>query len=324
MRMWLALTTPKPPPFEPRYAIGALRDALVRLDATPPAEVAARARFWGAAYHAPQGRADAARDAMKAEPETAWIFCDDRSGYLREAALRRLQAAPSSPGRLVMLVLRLNDWVPEVRFAALDAARRLLPDTSAEVIAACAGLILRRRFEWTRWSGEAEPLDEAFGRQDVGEALARRLLQSSEAGVGRMLRDALRLPTIDRHLPELAFHAKAASVRAIALRALTNGRASWPIGYRREWIDKVYNLSRLVVVLDSRPLPGVDAASLIRWALDDRSATVRKVAADALWEHVAEMPDAEAMALRLSTDKSAGVRDRANFVLKRLSQAAER
>lgn len=305
---------------ETRYDLAELQEALACLDRTAPAEVAARSRFWGGAYFSPKGRSDAARDAMKVEPESAWIFCDDPSGYIREAALNRLSDAPTSPGRLVMLVLRLNDWVPEVRFAALGTAQRLLPGTNADIIAACADLILRRRFEWSRWSDEAVPLDIVFSRRDVSDALANRLLESTEGGLGRMLRDALRFPSMDPHLPDLAFRAKSASVRAMALRTLVNGRADWPIGYSRTWIDKVYNRSRRVIVFDSRLLPRSDVGALIRQALDDRSTTVRKVVADALWKHAAAMVDGAAIAERLSQDRSASVRERAGAALKKLAQ----
>ncbi|MBV9850523.1 MAG: hypothetical protein JO250_12695 [Armatimonadetes bacterium] len=56
------------------------------------------------------------------------------NGYVREAAVRRLDA--SSDGELPFLLLRLNDWVEQVHRAALAAcAARLTPENARQFVA---------------------------------------------------------------------------------------------------------------------------------------------------------------------------------------------
>nr|HET7859992.1 hypothetical protein [Caldimonas sp.] len=51
----------------------------------------------------------------------------DRSGYVREAAVRELAIAPR-PAAIRVLLVRANDWVPQVRDAAVAALAAHLRD----------------------------------------------------------------------------------------------------------------------------------------------------------------------------------------------------
>jgi hypothetical protein len=104
-------------------------------------------------------------------------------------------------------------------------------------------------------------------------------------------------------------------VRAVALRALIDGRATWSDGYHREWIDKSLGLARRVATIAGRDLARpASIEALISRAAADRSAVVRKIAADALIQHRRaglRLPDVEQ---RLATDRNAAIRDRIAFL----------
>jgi hypothetical protein len=72
--------------------------------------------------------------AVEHDPFHAPVLMFNRSGYVREAALKALSQLPDTPFFLAALVWRLNDWVGPVRRAAEDCATRELPRLSTRTI----------------------------------------------------------------------------------------------------------------------------------------------------------------------------------------------
>jgi hypothetical protein len=85
------------------------------------------------------------RERLAANANLAWLFLFHPSGYLRVAALHRINTAPASPFFLAALAWRLNDWVRQVREAARLCAERELPLVDAHVAATAALYLLGRR-----------------------------------------------------------------------------------------------------------------------------------------------------------------------------------
>jgi len=246
-------------------------------------------------------------------PRLAPLFLFHRNGHLRQAALERLQEGLPSAFWVAALAWRLNDWVPQVRVAAAAAAPRVLGATDAAVMAAAASVLLGRRETWRRWGPERAILEDAFAREDVIERLASDL--GSPAGRGAVLRDALRRPGMDRCLQGLAEAAAVPTVRAEAMRALIEGRARWPIGYERKWIDKSHGLWRRAVAYAERPIARpVPLETLVGTAARDRSVLVRRVAADGAVRHVSELGNLAEVAALLRHDRSPGIRERIAFL----------
>ncbi|WP_156527820.1 hypothetical protein [Bradyrhizobium stylosanthis] len=256
-------------------------------------------------------------ERLAANANLAWLFLFHPSGYLRAAALHRVNAAPTSPFFLAALALRLNDWVPQVREAAQLCAERELPLVDAHVAAAAAPYLLGRRIAWNRWTHEQDTLDQVFARKDVLEALAAQLRTGTTGPLAACLRHAMRFAAIDGHLIELARQAREPSVRALAYRCLISGRADWVVGFEWTWIDKVYFQRRQVPKLETRLIARVHkAADLVKEAARDRSAIVRKIAADALIAKQCQLPDRESFVAQLMNDRSAAVRSRADYLLR--------
>ncbi|MBV9930949.1 MAG: hypothetical protein JO013_08385 [Alphaproteobacteria bacterium] len=255
---------------------------------------------------------------LSAQPALAALFLFHRDGYVREAALARLDAALDGPFWVAALARRLNDWVPQVRAAAATAARRAFAKTDPAVLAAAARFLIGRRNAWRRWGAEAAVLDEALGREDVADALAA-LFEAPGAGAKTaMLRDALRGAAMDRHLLRLARCASLPAVRAEAMRTLLRGRARWPVGYRRTWIDKSHGLWRRTLTFQERPVTRpVALATLAGLAARDRSPQVRRLAAEAAVRHGDALPNLEEVTGLLRADRSRAVREAIAFVDRR-------
>ncbi len=210
----------------------------------------------------------------------------------------------------------------QVRVAARYTAERLLPQTSPEVVAAAAPYLLDRWSKWGRWEADGVALlDAALQRSDVVASLVQRFLGKNAGSIAVTLRHALRGASFDPYLYELAHKAAHPSVRVIALKALISKRATWPVGFRREWIDKTYRLSRRVVVLESRTVQhDYPTAPLIRAALKDRSAAIRRVAADAVIEQRVLLPDVDDLADAMIVDRAPSIRDRGDFLRRKLAE----
>jgi hypothetical protein len=313
-----AVRAVKAPP-KAAFNEAAMWDALARLDAASAREVMGLgARTVASCLSYGTNRREEAHKAMESWPSSAWILSMDGDGHIREAALNRLHEPPTSAGRFVSIVLRLNDWVPQVRAAAMDAAGRLWSGTSAQCIATAAPHLLKQRFEWKRWNREAIQLDEVLARPDVEAALGRMFMDGQAGPLGMTLRHALRLPAFDSRLEELATEARLPSVRAVALKTALTGHAVWTVGYGWEWVDKVYGLRRRVSLTNSRRITSSYGIDLLRRGLKDRSASVRKIAADALIERREFVPNGIELAANLANDKSPAVRERGEFLLRHL------
>ena len=254
-------------------------------------------------------------------PALAAVFLFHRNGYVRQKAVEMMDTPPASPFVLAALCLRMNDWVREVRLTARYTGERLLPLTAPEVVASAAPFLLDRWRRWARWDEpSAAIVDRALQRPDVAALLARHFCDRTHGPLSTQLRYALRGVSLDGYLDTLATSAVVPAVRAVAYAALVRSRADWPVGFEKQWTDKRYNLYRRVIVMESRaishdlPLP-----DLIRRGLADRTAALRRIAADALIEHRAEIADIGALAAILLSDRSPSIRERGEFLTRALA-----
>lgn len=257
------------------------------------------------------------RELLADEPELAWIFLFHRSGFLRQAALDALPGAPRSSFFIAAVALRLNDWVPQVRAAASRAFDRLLADVDPVLIAGAAHYLATRRRSWQRWDAEATQLDLVLQRQDVAERLSERLLKEATGALPSLLQAILRYPSLDRWRPELARSARQPGVRAVALKTLLAGAATWPGELEQHWIDKSMGKDVWRPRVERRPLTHTPpVGDLIDQGLADRSGAVRRIAMAALIQHPAAIPDLDVRLQALSADPSWPVRWRAEFLIR--------
>ena len=247
-----------------------------------------------------------------------YLFLFHRSGYLREAALNKLDGALPGAFYVAAITYRLNDWVPQVRHAARDCLSRVKKMTDPDVLAAAGLALLARTESWRRWRDEADAFDEVVADPNVAHRLACAIGESVVGPMGQTLRSALRRSDIDAHLPELLRSPRQPSVRAIALKVLLDAKARWPSGTEKKWIDKSLGRYRMEPAWRERPLErAVPVEKLLEIGARDPAASVRKVAASGLVAHFDMVPTARALACRLLHDRNRTVRECAQFALDR-------
>jgi hypothetical protein len=255
-------------------------------------------------------------DLLDRQRDLAPLFLFHRDGYVREAALASLRHPPTSPFFVAVIAWRLNDWVRAVRIAARHCAERVLPLTSAETIAGAAPFLLDRWRRWGRWDeGNAAVIDRAVQRSDVAPYLVEWFSRCPTGPLGTTLQYALRGPSLDADLPELARRAVHPTVRAVAFQTLLRRRATWTVGFGMAWVDKRFGISKRTTLFAHRDVESRETeAAMISQGLRDRSAAVRRVAADALIERRKTFPNLDAAIATLCADKNPGVRERGAFL----------
>jgi len=255
-------------------------------------------------------------DHLKCVSGLEYLFIFHGDGHLREAALQRIEGGLPSPFLFAAIAWRLNDWALPVRIAAAECAKRTFHLTSAAVVAQAAMALLARESSWRRWTNERGLLIETFDRPDVAAALTEIIEKKPTGATASVLQRALQNAGLDPFLERLATKAAQPAARATALQPLIDGYASWPSGFAWQWIDKSMGVRRRVRTLSQRPLTvTISRRTAITMGAADRSAAVKRIALDGLIRYRAEIPDATEIAELLLTDRTASVRERAEFVL---------
>lgn len=256
-------------------------------------------------------------------PSLEWIFLFHEDGYVREAALAKIDAGAPSAFFVVAVAYRLNDWVREVRAAARRCADRSFPKTEPKHLAEAALFLLDRGRSWRRWGHEADALPKALVSRDVAAVLAETMAGRAQGPMPQVLARLLRWPEMDAHLPALFRAALQPGVRALTLDALIRGTARLPAGRENKWVDRSMGRYAQVTRFEERPLAvhlPVDA--LVLEGARDPGAAVRRVAGQALIDRRTDDPGARVILERLAGDPSPAVRSRAKFALGRLEEQA--
>ncbi len=263
---------------------------------------------------------------MQRHPALCWLFAYHDSGYVRQAAMNLINTPPSSAFDYATLVYRMNDWVSSVRDAALGAGKKLLPQASSEVVADSALFLLDYSRQLNRWNGEAKALVEQPMRQpDILAAIVKQICDCSDGSGARGLKLLMREPYLDSHFPTLATEAKQPHIRALAMQALLTGEIAWTEGVKPDLIEDYRGRFIRERNLITRPLSvTVDQVFWLQAAASDKSANLRKLAADALIaRREAANPEMDILAMALASDKKPAVAEWAKFYLgKRTSAAA--
>jgi hypothetical protein len=215
-------------------------------------------------------------------PARVWaMFTMHPSGYVREAALRRLASEGDATLALPYFLLRANDWVDQVRDVALEAVKALLVPEHAAIWVSVLGLVDQLRVRSRN--------DHAWLTAGVSSLLVRPELRpalmdaarSQDRSVGVWtLRVSASLPDADRAM--LVSMAMESADPVVRLRAAKAVRA-WAECPGRERLlatiasDRFMPIRReaLYAVLDDAP---ERCRAFLRAALLDRHASMRHAA----------------------------------------------
>lgn len=257
-------------------------------------------------------------EVIAKSPQTAALFMHSHVGYFREQAVNCFEPVDTA-GRAALL-LRCNDWVENVRVAALSKLGILARGWTAEELKGLVLFTVDRINEWQR--GGAVAAGVLQDHPEWQKALRLVLLQETNGPMVGLLRKNLRSKGSDHLLPELAVDAKSALVRAVAAKAILEGCARWHASTEWQWIDKIYGLRRKVQKWSKRDIPFQTAVQrdVLATASQDKSAVVRKLAAEYLIREGIEAHPA--IYHLLIDDKSNGVRERMCFCKRKWSGQA--
>lgn len=264
--------------------------------------------------------------AVQQVPGLAEVFLFHGDGIVREAAIDNLQGPLMVPCSVFALFWRLNDWAPPVRRAALQAVARVMPWTSAVVIVPAVKAVLPHFRTWQRWGTRGpEALEALLHREDVATLLLQEVAATQQSGLGLIFRELCRSPHVDAHLEHVFLHAPLPHVRMMALDMLLSNEAWWRVQKTKiEWIDRSIGVGRRVHERAKRELTvKVDPLNLVKAAVKDKAAMVRKRAADAViaLRHQPQIfEDLEKIAVDLLQDPNVGVRARAEFFMRKCAE----
>lgn len=247
--------------------------------------------------------------------QVAALFMHAHDGYLREEAAKCF--VPVDTAGRAALLLRCNDWVENVRVAALSKLRELVPEWTAEELTDLVLFTVDRINEWQR--GGTVVAAALQDHREWQSALRLVLLHETNGPMARLLRKNLRTLDLDYLLPDLAVEARSAFVRAVATETILEGCARWHAATEWQWVDKVYGLRRRVQKWDKRTVPIATTVQneVLAAAARDTSAVVRKLAAEHLIREGIEAHQATYQLL--ANDTSNRVRDRMDFCTRKWS-----
>jgi len=170
--------------------------------------------------------------ALDARPENAPAFSVSGNGYVREKAVKKWPRINNS-FELSLLLLRLNDWVEQVRSAAilkLEKLMRLSIDESGltqQAILGCMELILDpNRFGRSR-EVEFRVLNQLLNINGMPSALAEHITNSDIDSAPRYLKLGLKRGILADALPVMAKVGLHSEVRRIATSTLLNDGYTW-------------------------------------------------------------------------------------------------
>lgn len=255
-------------------------------------------------------------DPVSRVPGLEYFCLFHGNGFLREKALSKIDGPLESEFYFNSIAYRLNDWVEPVRQAAKVCASRVFPQTSATIIAKAASVLLVRMPHWQRGQ-ETSILEETLARPDVVDELATLIKTAKTGSPNRVLTYALKRENMDPYLLDLSRTARQPTVRALALRTLIQGYAVWQEGFHREWIDKSMGQFRRAPTYHQRELRFKEPLEpLVIQGAADKSAMVRRVAADGLVQHRHAFTNLGELVSIFVCDKSPSVRARAEFIIR--------
>jgi hypothetical protein len=255
-----------------------------------------------------------------------WVDLVSRDGYVRERTLRALSGPAPNSFFLALAARRLNDWVPQVRQAAMETLPTLARNSDPEHVVDVVCALLPMWMFWRRAAeAERQVLLGIMSNKAMAASLERRLTSATAGPMATVLSQAGRTSVLDQHLKYIAQAAVQPTVRVTAYRALLSGRVVWLEGRAWQWTDVRYCEGRMFPVLRERPLDNAPPLQeVLLAAAADRSPMVRRVAAEALIRELSKLGSAALpLAHQFAADPSRPVAERGEFVLRQFVDRAD-
>lgn len=269
-------------------SVAATNAIAARLRAVPPddlPEIETLIRVSGRGWYWESSLGDELQRRMGIRPDADVLgfLSFHQNGYVREAAVKQLAVLHDGP-ELRYLLLRLNDWVPQVR----DAARQAVIDrTRIDSVAAFARnfLLVARAMRGQHGASLVEPFAAIFATAPGQAAILWELEAGSRTAARFLVRFAI------DHVPD-------------ALDAIVPAAVRSSDAMVRSW----------VIPLVARALPREDALAILQRLAADALPIIRRESLRALSQ---SFPDeAQPHLERAVLDSSASVREASRFLLR--------
>jgi len=263
---------------------------------------------------------------LRRQTTVPWLDLVCGNGFRREHALQTITGAAPNAFLLSLLIRRLNDWVPQVRAAAVEAVSRVAAETPPDVVADVLWATLPNISKWGRFGIlDKNAMLDLLTIPGVSHALGHKLRDTASGPGATVLRQASRRQTIDDWLEELASNAAQPAVRAVACRFLLTGKANWLEGREWRWTDKRYCKGEYTPVLGERAINiSQSPQTVLSTIMNDKSAYVRRLAGDYLIENrMAAGAELHPIAEKLAQDEKSSVADRGRWLLDRGDSRSE-
>lgn len=249
-------------------------------------------------------------------PSLAWVLTCHRDGHVREAALRALEPPCPNAFHLALILVRVNDWVGEIRTLALSRLPAFWHAAPPDERVSLLPLVLDRG-RMGRLGADRTTLEAIAAARDIRKEIVADLIANDGRHSARLFALVLREEWIDRHLPRLSGKAASPLVRARALSAIATGRVKWRTGWHWEAADSFHAPTRKVTDYSGRAVKrDADWPDVVRLGLSERTALSRRVSVQALIDNRAAFPDRMAVARTLLGDRSPGVVERAAYLIR--------
>jgi len=199
---------------------------------------------------------------IEKRPEISALFSVSWNGYVREKAVREWPRVNTS-FELALLLIRLNDWVDQVRLAATLKLETLIAmpvsesGLTQETVLGCMDLILSpERFGRSK-EIEFRVLNQLLNMNEMPYALANYITYSAIDHAPRYLKHGLKRGILIDALPDMATKGEHPEVRRIATHALLTGEYFWKQNgsMRKKKIDLKVDKTKLAAtaLLDKTP-----------------------------------------------------------------------
>ena len=249
-------------------------------------------------------------------PDQASAHLTHHDGYVREAALRCLPDHSVDATLVATVMLRCNDWVPEVQAVARTVLPRLVARLNPDQLAALLPFALGPVRAWGR--GGSLSVAALMAHREWSPALRGYFLTGTQGPLARSLRQVLARADLDDALPRLATEARSVFVRSVAAEVVLAGEARWVTGQQWRWIDKPMGIRKREAVVAKREVTLTpDALRQVLCAcVADKAVPMRLLAVDHL-TRTGPSPDTEPLLQALRSDRADSVRKRMDFFDKR-------
>lgn len=254
--------------------------------------------------------------------EKDWLNLCSWSGHQREKSILTLDSGAPNAFFLVILLRRLNDWVPQVRCATRKTLATVVENSRPKDVVEALFFTLNHWHSWQRIADDDRNLLREIAAEPRFLSMIFECLTTATSGPQTLILSQLMArPEIDDSLLEIAQSAVIPSLRAMAYRCLLEKKVRWRTGSNLVVSKSYYRNTIVEPCYESRDISvTAPLVVLLQLGLKDKSSIVRRVIGQAVIRELDTLGnDAQVFITELVNDSAPSVRERGQFAQKKLA-----